>query len=165
VSVDWLTGRSAPAPARSADLTLRRHHPGSRYHAATEAWRALGQLDEEFVGARVGDSFSLGVQSWRIQRITHNDVLVAPVDSRSSMAPFWRAEERDRSHFLSDLIGRFLERLLPRVDDPELASELEQRHRLQPAAAAELCRLLQAQVAATGTLPTASSRRRAHHRA
>ncbi|HOC44411.1 MAG TPA: DEAD/DEAH box helicase [Thermoanaerobaculales bacterium] len=114
----------------------------------------LGQLDEEFVWERaVGDSFSLGVQSWRIQRITHNDVFVAPVDSRSSMAPFWRAEERDRSHFLSDLIGRFLEQVMPRVDDPELARELERRHRLQPAAAAELCRVLAAQVAATGTLP------------
>jgi len=114
----------------------------------------LGQLDEEFVWERaVGDTFSLGVQSWRIQRITHNDVFVVPVDTRAAMAPFWRAEERDRSSFLSDRIGRFLELALPRLEDPGFAGELEERHRLQPAAAAELCRVLAAQVAATGTLP------------
>jgi len=114
----------------------------------------LGQLDEEFVWERaVGDTFTLGVQSWRIQRITHNDVHVVPVDSRAAMAPFWRAEERDRSWFLSDRIGRFLERALPRLDDPSFAGELAERHRLHPAAAAELCRVLASQVAATGTLP------------
>lgn len=125
-------------------FTLRTERSGS----------PLGQLDEEFVWERaVGDTFSLGVQSWRIQRITHNDVFVLPVDTHAAMAPFWRAEERDRSSFLSERIGRFLELALPRLDDPAFACELEELHHLRPTAAAELRRILAAQVAATGTLP------------
>jgi ATP-dependent Lhr-like helicase len=114
----------------------------------------LGQLDEEFVWERaVGDTFTLGVQTWRVQRITHNDVFVSPVDARSAMAPFWRAEERDRSSFLSDLIGRFLERALGRLGGDDFPEELAARHHLAPPAAAELHRLLLDQTAATGTLP------------
>jgi len=90
--------------------------------------------------------------------------------SRSTPARPWRRSggprSGDRSSFLSDRIGRFLETALPAVDDPDCARELEERYRLQPAAAAELKRVLAAQVAATGTLP---HRRqiviRAHHRA
>ncbi len=60
-------------------------------------------------------------------------------DARSAMAPFWRAEERDRSPFLSERIGRF-----PRARRPRLrARRLRRRARatdfhLEPAAAAEL---------------------------
>ena len=44
-----------------------------------ESMAKLGELDEEFVWERsLGDTFSLGAQSWRINRITHNDVLVTP---------------------------------------------------------------------------------------
>lgn len=141
---DWLLFSAGGTIPDRGYFTLRTERGGS----------PLGQLDEEFVWERaVGDTFSLGVQSWRIQRITHNDVFVVPVDTRAAMAPFWRAEERDRSSFLSDRIGRFLEMALPAVDDPDFARELEERYRLQPAAAAELRRVLAAQVAATGTLP------------
>ena len=74
----------------------------------------LGQLDEEFVWERsVGDTFTLGVQTWRIQRITHNDVFVSHADARSAMAPFWRAEARDRSAFLSRGSGASSNRLCP----------------------------------------------------
>ena len=114
----------------------------------------LGQLDEEFVWERsVGDTFTLGVQTWRVQAITHNDVFVSPADGRSAMAPFWRAEERDRSSFLSDRIGKFLERSMGRLDRDDFIEELVARHHLQPTAAAELRRLLSEQVASTGALP------------
>jgi ATP-dependent Lhr-like helicase len=114
----------------------------------------LGQLDEEFVWERsVGDTFTLGVQTWRVRKITHNDVFVAPADARSAMAPFWRAEERDRSWFLSERIAGFLEDALERLDDAGLVDDLEQRYHLTPPAAAELVRLLREQEAAIGTLP------------
>ncbi|MEE9562520.1 MAG: DEAD/DEAH box helicase, partial [Thermoanaerobaculia bacterium] len=81
------------------------------YHLRLEASMAkIGELDEEFVWERsVGDTFTLGAQSWRIRTITHNDVLVSPAHRSSAMAPFWRAEERDRSFHLSAKMGRFLE--------------------------------------------------------
>ncbi|MCP4147474.1 MAG: DEAD/DEAH box helicase, partial [bacterium] len=70
----------------------------------------IGELDEEFVWERsLGDAFPLGNQVWRIQRITHNDVEVARVKKTNSLIPFWRAEEMNRSYFLSEKIGNFLE--------------------------------------------------------
>jgi ATP-dependent Lhr-like helicase len=115
---------------------------------------ALGQLDEEFVWERsVGDTFTLGVQTWRVRRITHNDVFVAPADARSAMAPFWRAEERDRSWFLSRRVADLLEELSSRLAETGLVDELARRFHLTPAASAELVRLLREQEAAIGGLP------------
>ncbi len=71
----------------------------------------VGELDEEFVWERrIGDTFTLGAQNWRVRRITHSDVLVSPAHRTAAMAPFWRADARDRSFFLSERIGEFLER-------------------------------------------------------
>ncbi len=114
----------------------------------------LGELDEEFVWERsVGDTFTLGVQSWRIERVTHNDVFVVPARGRASMAPFWRADERDRSFFLSERVGRLLERIEGWIDGADAADRLAAELPLSTAAAAELVSSLRAQRAATGALP------------
>ncbi|HSL18985.1 MAG TPA: DEAD/DEAH box helicase, partial [Methylomirabilota bacterium] len=114
----------------------------------------LGELDEEFVWERsVGDTFTLGVQTWRVERITHNDVWVSPAHARSAMAPFWRADERDRSSFVAERMAALLEELEPRLADDRLGADIEARHRLTPAAAAALQRNLRDQVRATGCLP------------
>jgi ATP-dependent Lhr-like helicase len=115
----------------------------------------IGELDEEFVWERsVGDTFTLGAQSWRIRSITHNDVLVSPAHRSSAMAPFWRAEERDRSFHLSAKMGRFLEQAEAFLASPgggeKLARELSEHFCLDPAAAAELVGLLERQRSATG---------------
>ena len=71
---------------------------------------AIGELDEEFVWeAHVGQNFSLGAQTWRIHRITHNDVLVHNAPSSATAPPFWRAENINRSFHFSARIGEFLE--------------------------------------------------------
>jgi ATP-dependent Lhr-like helicase len=114
----------------------------------------LGELDEEFVWERsVGDTFTLGVQTWRIERITHNDVLVLPARARSAMAPFWRADERDRGFEISERIGLFLETAEAGLDDARFRHLLETDYGLQPGAAKGLLRHLEAQKAATGGLP------------
>ena len=42
-----------------------------------ESGALIGELDEEFVWeASIGQTFTLGTQNWRVERITHNDVLV-----------------------------------------------------------------------------------------
>ncbi|MEJ2084894.1 MAG: helicase-related protein, partial [Acidobacteriota bacterium] len=115
----------------------------------------LGELDEEFVWERsIGDTFSLGAQSWRITGISHNDVLVRPARRSSAMAPFWRADERDRSFHLSQRIGRFLEDSEQVLATTEGASDLHARlrsdHHLGEPASAALVTLLQAQRNATG---------------
>jgi ATP-dependent helicase Lhr and Lhr-like helicase len=115
-----------------------------------ESMARLGELDEEFVWERsVGDTFTLGVQAWRVTRITHNDVLVRPAKG-AGMAPFWRAEEQNGSFFLADRVGRFLETADGRLEEEGFVPELKARHCLGPRAADALRELLRAQKAATG---------------
>ena len=118
VSVDKVAG-TVPRPPRrgAADLPLRRHDPRPRVlPPAGGRWRPggkpgrdgarIGELDEEFVWERsVGDTFTLGTQIWRIRKITHNDVFVEPASGSAAMAPFWRADARDRDFFVSERVG------------------------------------------------------------
>ncbi len=115
----------------------------------------LGELDEEFVWERsLGDTFTLGAQSWRIHGITHNDVLVAPARRGAAMAPFWRAEGRNRGAFLSERRARFLTRaeadLARRGGRDDLLGRLTAEHAMQPAAAAALADWLARQRQETG---------------
>lgn len=118
-----------------------------------ESMAKLGELDEEFVWERsLGDSFSLGAQSWRITRITNNDVMVGPSHGGAAMAPFWRAEERSRGFFLSERVGRFLERADRFLDTGEseaLGEVLRTEYRMEDEAAVQLVDLLARQRAAT----------------
>ncbi len=115
----------------------------------------LGELDEEFVWERaLGDTFTLGVQSWRIQGITHNDVLVRPAGRGAAMAPFWRAEGRDRGAFLSERrveLLRWAEEALSRPAGRQaLLERLTAEHALRPEAAEALALWLERQRAETG---------------
>jgi len=111
----------------------------------------IGELDEEFVWERsVGDTFTLGTQIWRIKKITHNDVFVEPASGSAAMAPFWRADERDRDFFVSERVGRFLGAIEPRLDDDGIAPALAKEHAMDRGAAAELVRFLRAEKAALG---------------
>ncbi len=70
----------------------------------------IGDLDEEFVWERsVGDTFPFGSTAWRIAAITHNDVLVVPMENREGIIPFWKAEEQNRPFPISQAIGEVLE--------------------------------------------------------
>ena len=92
----------------------------------------IGELDEEFVWERsVGDAFTLGAQTWRIQQITHNDVLVTPAGGSGTMAPFWRGEELDRSAFFGERVGEFLEWAESRLSSPGRDSDSEATDRLR----------------------------------
>jgi ATP-dependent Lhr-like helicase len=114
----------------------------------------LGELDEEFVWERsIGDSFTLGAQSWRIRKITHNDVLVSPARRGAAMAPFWRAEARNRTFHLSRRLSEFLERAERHLEQRDGAAALRQvlldEHHLDEAAADRLLELLARQRAET----------------
>lgn len=112
----------------------------------------IGELDEEFVWERsVGDTFTLGNQSWRIMEINHNDVLVIPASGESpAMAPFWRAEAQDRGSLLSEKLALFLESHGPVVEGEGFRKELEKIHYLTPAAARYLQDFLALQKEKTG---------------
>ena len=111
----------------------------------------IGELDEEFVWERsLGDSFILGTQGWRIQKIDHQDVEVVPVEARTAMSPFWKAEERNRNFHLSDRIARALEEWNGRLNDPGLTAEIEESRGLSPEAARAMVEFLRRQKEATG---------------
>jgi len=157
VSIDAIDGtiRARPGADRLIYLSGGTIPDRGYYHLRIEGSGALlGELDEEFVWERsVGDTFTLGVQTWRVEKITHNDVHVSPANARSAMAPFWRAEELDRSSFVSERMAELLENLEDRLDDDTLTSELETSHHLQKAAAKSLIHHLKEQRAATRCLP------------
>lgn len=100
----------------------------------------LGELDEEFVWERViGHEFTIGAQTWRIERITRNDVEVVPGTLPPSLSPFWKAEKHDRDFFLCERVGLWLESA---GDEPALPH-------FDAEAAAALRSLLRAQREAT----------------
>ena len=119
-----------------------------------ESGAAIGELDEEFVWeTSVGQTFTLGTQNWRIQRITHNDVLVKPGRAKATAPPFWRAEGFNRSAYFSRRIGEFLEianDMLARRDASGLDAELR-RLGFDAIAAEELIGFLERQRETTGT--------------
>jgi len=157
VSVDRVDGtvRGRPGAERLVYLSGGTIPDRGYFHLRVDGTNALlGELDEEFVWERsVGDAFTLGVQAWRIERITHNDVFVRPTRGAAAMAPFWRADERDRPHSLLAAVGDLLARAEDRLAAPGFARELADEYRLHPTAAAALLRHLAAQKAATRVLP------------
>ncbi|RPD96881.1 ATP-dependent helicase [Candidatus Pantoea deserta] len=109
--------------------------------------RRVGELDEEMVyESRVNDIITLGATSWRIQQITHDQVVVVPAPGRSARLPFWRGEGLGRSALLGERIGRFLrEAEAESVQDP---------HWMDSNAQHNIRTLLVEQREATGRVPT-----------
>jgi ATP-dependent Lhr-like helicase len=66
----------------------------------------VGELDEEMVyESRVGDVFSLGASSWRIEDITHDRVLVSPAPGQAGRLPFWHGDSLGRPYELGRALG------------------------------------------------------------
>jgi ATP-dependent helicase Lhr and Lhr-like helicase len=117
-----------------------------------ESRAKIGELDEEFVWERrVGDTFTLGTQVWRIRKVTHNDVEVTPVDAQPGIFPFWRAEDQNRDFHFAERILLFLEGIDARLADPSLKGELGHDNFLEETAADGLIGHLRRQREATGT--------------
>ncbi len=112
----------------------------------------VGELDEEMVyESRVGDVFTLGSTSWRIEDITHDQVLVTPAPGQPGRLPFWKGDTLGRPVELGRALGAFtreVSALSPaKARDRVLASGLDEW------AADNLLRYLDEQRAATGHLP------------
>jgi len=112
-----------------------------------ESRARIGELDEEFVWERrIGDTFTLGAQIWRIQNITHNAVEVSPLTAATGMVPFWRAEEQDRDFYYAERIMGFLREADDGLSDPEaFRRQLETGHAMSPESALALTEFLQRQ--------------------
>lgn len=123
-------------------------------HAQTRA--KIGELDEEFVWeARLGDRFTLGSQKWRIEKITHSDVLVAPAEPSVTATPFWKADALNRSWHFSEKILRFLETIEQQLSaGQDITGWLTTHHFMEDDAAKVLQLYLQQQrLATSASLP------------
>ncbi|HEV2685943.1 MAG TPA: DEAD/DEAH box helicase, partial [Actinomycetota bacterium] len=112
----------------------------------------VGELDEEMVyESRVGDVFTLGASSWRIEDITRDRVIVTPAPGMPGKVPFWHGDALGRPVELGRALGAFLR---------ETASAGEERsiERLRAAgldepATRNLLEYLSEQKQATGVIP------------
>ena len=109
--------------------------------------RRVGELDEEMVyESRVGDVFTLGASSWRIEEITRDQVRVSPAPGNTGRLPFWKGDDEGRPAELGRQIGR-LQREAARHPERLDGDYLDEHTR------ANLARYLAEQRAATGVVP------------
>ena len=112
----------------------------------------VGELDEEMVyESRVGDVFTLGSTSWRIEDITHDRVLVSPAPGQPGKLPFWKGDAPGRPLELGRALGAFL-REVGRLE-PAAAKARVTAAGLDDWAAENLLSYLAEQREATGHLP------------
>ncbi|KJK58296.1 DEAD/DEAH box helicase [Saccharothrix sp. ST-888] len=114
--------------------------------------RRVGELDEEMVyESRVGDVFTLGTTSWRIEEITHDKVLVTPAPGIPGRLPFWKGDTLGRPLELGRAVGAFVRELGSLT--PDRATERLKAAGLDDWAAGNLLSYLAEQRAACGHLP------------
>ncbi|MDX6258127.1 MAG: ATP-dependent helicase Lhr and Lhr-like helicase [Frankiales bacterium] len=112
----------------------------------------VGELDEEMVyESRVGDVFTLGSSSWRIEEITHDRVLVTPAPGLPGKLPFWHGDSLGRPIELGRAMGEFVRTLS--ALEPAAARGRLTAAGLDAWAADNLLRYLDEQRQATGHLP------------
>ncbi|WP_342319279.1 ATP-dependent helicase [Corynebacterium mayonis] len=105
--------------------------------------RRVGELDEEMVyESRVGDVFTLGASSWRIENITRDQVQVSPTPGHTGRLPFWSGDGPGRPFELGVALGKFRRQARENLD----AS-------LDNYARRNLLQYLEEQEEATGILP------------
>ncbi|SDS31918.1 ATP-dependent helicase [Corynebacterium timonense] len=103
--------------------------------------RRVGELDEEMVyESRVGDVFTLGASSWRIENITRDQVQVSPAPGHTGRLPFWTGDGLGRPYELGKAVGEFRRE---RTMDPSLGENAQRN----------LHAYLDEQAEATGILP------------
>ena len=88
--------------------------------------RRVGELDEEMVyESRVGDVFTLGATSWRIEDITRDQVLVTPAPGQVARLPFWKGDALSRPLELGEAIGAFTRQMAETSDEDALTRARE----------------------------------------
>lgn len=117
--------------------------------------KRVGELDEEMVyESRVGDTFTLGSSTWRIEEITTDRVLVTPAPGLPGRLPFWKGDAPGRPAELGRAVGAFV-----READAALAADPDKgRKHLRDAglddwAADNLAAYLTEQRTGTGRVP------------
>ncbi len=126
-----------------------------QYAAYTGNGTRIGELDEEFIyERRIGDTFLLGTNAWRVENIEADRVIVTPAEGAPAIVPFWRGENTGRSYDLGRAIGGFLRELSERLDQPGTLDWLERDFFLDPNAARNVRYHVERQLRSAACLPT-----------
>jgi ATP-dependent Lhr-like helicase len=126
-----------------------------QYVAYTGNGVRIGELDEEFIyERRVGDTFLLGTNAWRLERIEADRVFVTPAEGAPAIVPFWRGENTGRSYDLGRALGEFLREMGERLDRPDCLEWLEREFFLELKAALNVRYHIARQRSVAGCLPT-----------
>ncbi|KAE8763826.1 DEAD/DEAH box helicase, partial [Georgenia thermotolerans] len=137
------TGPVAEGGRTAADVTSGARGTGRR----------VGELDEEMVyESRVGDVFTLGTSTWRIEAITPDRVLVSPAPGQAGRLPFWKGDTPGRPAELGRALGATTRELAGHLADGTAAERLA-RAGLDAWATDNVVAYLDAQREATGRLP------------
>jgi len=122
---------------------------------APRGGKRVGELDEEMVyESRVGDTFTLGSSTWRIEEITPDRVLVTPAPGLPGRLPFWKGDSPGRPAELGRAVGAFVRQtdaLL--AQDQSLGRERLREAGLDTWAADNLAAYLTEQREVVGRLP------------
>ncbi|WP_136520373.1 Lhr family helicase [Cellulomonas telluris] len=115
--------------------------------------KRVGELDEEMVyESRVGDTFTLGSSTWRIEEITPDRVLVTPAPGLPGRLPFWKGDAAGRPAELGRAIGAWVREVLA-LPAAGARARVEGAG-LDPWAADNLLAYLREQQDATGQVPS-----------
>jgi ATP-dependent Lhr-like helicase len=126
-----------------------------QYAASLTDGTRIGELDEEFIyERRVGDTFLLGSNAWRLEKIDNDRVVLSRAEGAPAMVPFWRGEGLGRSYDLGAAIGAFLRELQAKMQDDGCLAWLRDEFGLDHNAARSLHHHVGRQLMATGSLPT-----------
>lgn len=115
--------------------------------------KRVGELDEEMVyESRVGDTFTLGSSTWRIEDITPDRVLVTPAPGVPGRLPFWKGDAPGRPAELGRAVGAWV-REVAGLPDAGARTQVEAAG-LDAWAADNLLAYLREQQEATGQVPS-----------
>ena len=118
--------------------------------AGAERPTRVGELDEEMVfETEVGETFTLGASTWRVEDITHDRVLVSPAPGEPGKMPFWHGDQAGRPVELGLAIGKLV-RELGDTPKPAAIARLIEHHGLDRLAAENVLQYLDEQHAAGG---------------
>lgn len=142
----------APAGGSPGDVLADAVTAGS---GRARGGRRVGELDEEMVyESRVGDTFTLGSSTWRIEEITTDRVLVTPAPGLPGRLPFWKGDAPGRPAELGRAVGAFVrEADAALAADPEAGRKHLREAGLDAWAADNLAAYLSEQRLGTGRVP------------
>ena len=145
----------SPAAARSPNAACTACSSG-------EGGPRVGELDEEMVyESRPGETFVLGASTWRIERITPQQVIVSPAPGEPGKTPFWHGDARRPAGRARPRAGRVQP---PRGRHGRASAGARRAARpstsLDELAARNLLAYLAEQKAATGAVPERPDHRR-----